>query len=248
MRRIQARSLLNRSKVHDYCVNPYTGCEINCVYCYARLFMQRYFEHKEPWGSFVDIKTNAPDLLRRQLPRAKRGTVWISSVCDPYQPMEKATHLTRRCLTELARWQFPVHIQTKSALACRDLDVFQTFKDIEIGFTITTDEERVARVFEPKASTVADRISALGKIHAAGIPTFAFIGPLLPLDPSHLAGLLAGKVDRVLIDRMNYVHTVRHFYKRHGLQDALTDRFFRESAERLKEEFLKSGIPVRILF
>ena len=174
--------------------------------------------------------------------------MWISSVCDPYQPVEKSVALTRRCLVELSRWRFPVHIQTKSALVCRDLDVLQTFENIEIGLTITTDNERLARVFEPNASALPDRIQALGKIRSAGIPTFAFIGPLLPLNPSHLAGLLDGKVDKILIDRMNYIHTVRPFYTKLGLQEALADRFFRDMSERLKEEFRKRGVPVRILF
>jgi DNA repair photolyase len=85
--------------------------------------MKRYSGHKEPWGAFVDVKINAPEVLRRQLERAKRGTVWISSVCDPYQPLEAKYELTRRCLKELLAKQFPVNIQTKSKLVLRDLDL-----------------------------------------------------------------------------------------------------------------------------
>ena len=82
-------------------------------------------------------------------------------------------------------------------------------------------------MFEPKASPVGERIEVLREFKAAGIPTFAFAGPLLPGNPERLAALLAGAVDRVLIDRMNYVPAVKAFYARHGLLDALTDRFFR---------------------
>ena len=98
VREIQAKSILNPSKIHDYCVNPYTGCEVGCVYCYAALFMRRYSGHSEPWGEFVDVKINAPALLAKQIMKAKRGTIWFASVCDPYQPLEERYALTRRLL------------------------------------------------------------------------------------------------------------------------------------------------------
>jgi DNA repair photolyase len=129
---ITAKSVLNPSKILDFCLNPYTGCAISCKYCYARLFMKRYSGHHEPWGAFVDVKVNAPELLKKQLLRAKRGSVWISSVCDPYQPLEAKYRLTRRCLVELLEHQFPVFVQTKSKLVLRDLDLFKKFHDIEV--------------------------------------------------------------------------------------------------------------------
>jgi DNA repair photolyase len=143
VKEINAKSVLNKSKIFDYCVNPYTGCQIGCRYCYARLFMRRYSGHKEAWGEFVDVKINAHEVLKKQLDRAKRGTVWVSSVCDPYQPLEEKYNITQRCLKELVKKQFSVNIQTKSKLALRDLDVFQEFEEIEVGFTITTDDEGV---------------------------------------------------------------------------------------------------------
>ena len=227
-REIQAKSILNKSKVFDYCLNPYTGCQINCAYCYARLFMRRYSGHVEPWGQFVDVKINAPELLRKQLEKAKRGIVWISSVCDPYLPLEAKYELTRRCLKELAAKQFPVNIQTKSKLVLRDMDLFQKFAEIEVGSTITTDDEKISRLFEPRASSVSDRIQMLEKIHKKGVKTFAFIGPLLPGNPEKLIERLFGVVDKVFIDKMNYMSTIRTFYIHHGLNEATTDEFFNE--------------------
>jgi len=245
---VQAKSILNKSKIYDYCVNAYTGCTVNCAYCYARLFMGRYSGHSEPWGSFVDVKINAPELLRKQLERAKPGTVWISSVCDAYQRLEATYKLTRRCLEELLKKQFPVNIQTKSALVQRDLDLFVQFKDIDVGFTITTEDERISRLFERGASSVRERVEALAQIHARGVRTFVFVGPLLPGNPARLVELLQGKVDRVLIDRMNYVYTMRRFYDHHGLSDALTDCFFEEQKTRLLSELVKRDIPYQVLF
>jgi DNA repair photolyase len=88
VKEIKAKSILNKSKIFSYCLNPYTGCHINCRYCYARLFMRRYSGHREAWGEFIDAKINAPEVLKKQLDKAKKGMVWISSVCDPYQALE----------------------------------------------------------------------------------------------------------------------------------------------------------------
>ena len=244
----QAKSVLNKSQIFDYCVNPYTGCQVNCRYCYAALFMKRYSGHKEAWGEFVDVKVNAPDVLRKQLLRAKRGTVWISSVCDPYQPLEAKYELTRRCLKELLEKQFPVNIQTKSKLVLRDLDLLTEFKEIEVGFTITTGDEKIAKLFEPGASSVSERLKALEKLRTSGIKTFAFIGPLLPGDPEKLVADLAGLVNRVFIDRMNYLNQIKAFYRQQNLEWATEDEFFQEYKTRLISELKKRKMDFQAVF
>lgn len=248
IRTVEAKSILNTSKIHDYCVNPYTGCEVGCAYCYAGLFIPRYSGHSEPWGSFVDVKINSPELLRRQLLRAKKGEVWISSVCDPYQPVEREYGLTRHCLEELLHSDFPVDIQTKSSLILRDADLLSSLPDVQAGFSIGSDDEAMIRLFEPKSSSVRDRIGALKTLRDRGLRTYAFAGPLLPGNPVRLAGLLDGAVDRVLIDRMNYSGHIRAFYARHGLSEFLTDEFFRNQADRLASELSRRSIPFRMLF
>lgn len=248
VREIEARSILNASKIHDYCVNPYTGCEVGCVYCYAALFMRRYSGHSEPWGEFVDVKVNAPALLARQIVKARRGTIWIASVCDPYQPLEERYALTRRSLEVLAGRDFPVEIQTKSARVRRDIDVIRRIPDAQVGFTIATEDETVAGMFERRASPVGERVEVLREFKAAGVRTFAFAGPLLPGNPERLATLLAGAADRVLIDRMNYVPAVKDFYARHGLLEALTDSFFKTQAARLARALRARGVRVEPVF
>ncbi|MHC4789390.1 MAG: radical SAM protein, partial [Planctomycetota bacterium] len=94
VREVECKTLLNRSKLGDYSMNCYTGCRHGCVYCYAR-FMQRFHPHPEPWGEFVDVKTNAPDALEKQLRRARPGEVFVSSACDAWQPLERRWELTR---------------------------------------------------------------------------------------------------------------------------------------------------------
>ena len=248
VREIEAKSILNPSKIYDYCVNPYTGCQVGCVYCYAALFMRRYSGHSEPWGEFVDAKVNAPALLAKQIVKAKHGTIWFASVCDPYQPLEERYALTRRSLEVLVGRDFPVVIQTKSARVRRDLDVIKRIPDVEVGFSIASEDETIIRMFERMSSPVGERIEVLREFKAAGITTFAFAGPLLPGDPERLAALLAGAVDRVLIDRMNYLPAVKAFYARHGLLDALSDSFFRTQSARLAKALRARGIRVEKVF
>ncbi len=210
--------------------------------------MRRYSGHKEQWGEFVDVKINSPELLKKQLVRAKKGIVWISSVCDPYQPLEAKYKLTRQCLKELIVKQFPVNIQTKSKLILRDLDLLLQFEEIEVGFTITTDDEKIAKLFESRASSVKERLSSLEKIHLKGIRTFAFVGPLVPGNPEKLVGLLEGKTDKIYIDKMNYLYTIRRFYHQQGLEEATTDKFFLEYKERLINELKKRKMKFEVLF
>ena len=101
------------------------------------------------------------------------------------------------------------------------------------------------KIFEPGAPSIARRIEALGVLHAAGIPTFVMVAPLLPHAES-LAGLLAGKVDRALIDRYNY-HYADRTYREQGLQSAMTEDFYREEAGKLRAAFEQAGISCRKL-
>ena len=227
---IQAKSILSVSKIYSYVINPYTGCQHACSYCYAR-FMKRFTGHKEPWGAFVDVKINAPDLLQREINKKKPGRVWISGVCDPYQPLEAKYQLTRKCLSILAQHNWPVTIQTRSPLVMRDIDILKEAQDFEVGLTVTTANDSIRRLFEPNAPPIKDRIKALDELHQAGIRTYAMIAPMLP-GAEGLAELLKGKIDYSLIDRMNY-HYGDWVYRKYGLEDKLTDDFFYRTRQKL---------------
>ena len=129
-----------------------------------------------------------------------------------------------------------------------DLDLLKNFEEIEVGFTITTNNEKIARSFEPGAASVADRMQALRKLHASGIRTFAFIGPLLPGDPEKLVAALDGSVDRVFIDRMNYLSQIKSFYRQLNLEWATEDEFFQEYKARLTSELKKRGMKFEAVF
>jgi len=231
VKEIQAKTILSVSKVYPYVINPYTGCQHGCSYCYAR-FMKRVTGHLEPWGEFVDVKINAASLLSVEIKKKKRGRVWVSGVCDPYQPLETKYRLTRQCLEILAQHNWPVIIQTRSPLVLRDIDIIKNARDFEVGLSVTTADDTIRKLFEPGAPTIDDRIAALDELHKAGVRTYAMIAPVLP-GAEGLAELLKGKIDYVLIDRMNY-HYADWVYRKYGLEDTLTDDFF----YRVQQELL----------
>jgi DNA repair photolyase len=230
VKEILAKTILSKSKIYPYVVNPYTGCQHGCSYCYAR-FMKRVTGHTEPWGEFVDVKVNAAELLRQEITNKKRERVWVSGVCDPYQPLEEKYRLTRQCLEILARNTWPVIIQTRSPLVLRDIDILREARDFEVGFSVTTADDTIRKLFEPGAPPINDRIQALDELHKAGIRTYAMVAPVLP-GAEGLAALLKGKVDYVLIDRMNY-HYADQVYRKYGLEDKRADDYF----FRIQQEF-----------
>jgi len=206
---IQAKSILQKSGIPgaDYVVNPYTGCTHGCVYCYAR-FMKRFTGHAEPWGTFLDAKINAPDLLRKTLARRKsplQGEVFLCSVTDPYLPVEKQYRLTRRILEVLLEYQVPISLLTKSALVGRDIDLLQQFQQASIGVSLMTIHDEIARYFEPRASAPSKRLEALRELKNAGIRTYAFISPYIPAisNIEDTIPVLEGIADEIGVEAIN---------------------------------------------
>jgi len=245
IREIQAKAILSRSRIHDYTLNAYVGCGHRCIYCYAR-FMKRFTGHREAWGEFVDVKINAAELLIREAKKKKKGTVWISGVCDAYQPLEQKYKLTRRCLEILVDDGWPIDIQTKSPLVLRDIDILKRAADAEVGFTITTADEKMRRIFEPGAPAIEERIRALEALHKEGIGTYVMVAPMLP-GADGLVEKLRGKVDHALIDRDNYFYA-NWAYKKYKMEWAKDEAFFQEQGEKLQADFKRAGISCQKLY
>jgi DNA repair photolyase len=171
---------------YDYSLNPYSGCAFGCTYCYAAFFA-RDNEQRENWGYWVNVKENALALLQkfRKKPLIDK-TIYLSSVTDPYQPIEKKLELTRSILKELKTYHKPrLVIQTRSPLSTRDIDLFNQFEHIQVNMTITTDSERVRKIFEPLCPGNKMRLEAIKEIHNAGVQTCITITPLLPVEDPH---------------------------------------------------------------
>jgi len=204
---IECKTALSPSRLpgFDYTLNPYRGCEHGCKYCYVPNILR--ITRKE-WGEFVEIRRNIPKVLANELKNKKIGVVGISTVTDPYQPLEKSYKLTQYCLKQLLRYDFPVSILTKSALVTRDVDLLSKFSDAEVGFTITTYDDSERRLLEPNTSSIKSRIAAMEKCSENGITTYAFLGPLYPtVDEDGLTKLVEKVKDagasKIMADRLN---------------------------------------------
>ena len=178
VRETVCKTILNRTSICDYSLNCYTGCEHGCIYCYAR-FMQRFHPHEESWGKFVDVKVNAVEVLKRQLRRAEPGEVFVSSACDAWQPVEADRRLTRRCCELLLEYGFQVRALTKSTLVLRDIEVFAGH-DVRVGTTITTLDEGLRALWEPRVASIDERFRVVEEAARAGLKTSIMFGPLLP--------------------------------------------------------------------
>jgi len=206
IKEIQVKSILTKTKLPSggYIINPYLGCSVGCAYCYA-MFMKRMSGHEEKWGTFVDVKINAVEVLKKEIRHAKKDTVGMSSVTDPYLGVERKYKLTRGILEVLLEHQFPVWILTKSSLVLRDVDLFKKFKECDVGMSITILDDKARLWIEPGASSHKERIQTLRTLRENGIKTYAFIGPVLPF----LSGLpktfadLEGIVDHVMVESLN---------------------------------------------
>ncbi|RLF93230.1 radical SAM protein [Thermococci archaeon] len=177
IKEIYCKSVLSKSGIYgvDYALNPYTGCQHGCIYCYA-IFMRRFTNRKEKWGEFVDIKINAPTILSKEIKKFQKDSILISSVTDAYQPLERKYEITRKCLNVLSKYDFPVTFLTKSDLILRDLDLIEQMNS-KVGFTFTTIDENIRKIFEPRASSIEKRLDALENIENK----YIFFGPILPL-------------------------------------------------------------------
>jgi DNA repair photolyase len=170
----------------DASINPYRGCEHGCIYCYARPTHEYLgFSAGLDFESKILVKEDAPQLLRRELssPRWQPQVLAISGVTDPYQPIERRLHLTRRCLQVLAEFRNPVVIITKNHLVTRDVDVLQELaqhRAARVFLSITTLHGSLSRVMEPRASHPTRRLAAIETLSQAGVPTGVLVAPVIP--------------------------------------------------------------------
>lgn len=186
IKEIQAKTILARVKGHDdwfglyYNMNLYRGCQHQCIYCDSRSECYQI----EAFNTEVLVKTNAVDLLRREL-AGKRvvGTIGTGSMNDPYMPLEARVGLARRALEVIAEAGFPVHTITKSDLILRDLDLFAAIQEksyAAVTFTVTTADDDLGSKLEPGAPLSSRRLAAMRRLSGHGILTGVTLMPVLP--------------------------------------------------------------------
>lgn len=212
-----AQSLLNKASgfigAYDFTLNPYRGCQFACSYCYAAAFSPNS-NFRNDWGNWVIIKQNAVTLLEKELKRWQRKSpeqppkIYMSSVTDPYQPIEAKEQLTRQLLKVMIPYQPILVIQTRSPMIRRDLDLLKEFSHLRINISIPTGSERVKKDFEPRSPSIQSRLQVLGLLKHSlpndqthEIKLSATMTPLLPTFSKDEAKLLwqLSVVDRVVI-------------------------------------------------
>lgn len=203
---ISSASILTEAKgfmdAYDFTLNPYSGCSFGCNYCYAAFF-SRSEEERDNWGAWLKVKENALQLLMKWRKRPLiNKTVYISSVTDPYQPIEKHLELTRAILKELLNYHRPrLVIQTRSQLVTRDIDLLRQFDVVQVNMTVTTDSEDVRKAFEPYCPSNVSRLRAIKDVTEAGIKTCITMTPLLPIQDakSFTHELLSTGVEKFIV-------------------------------------------------
>jgi DNA repair photolyase len=211
---IVAKKILTEAKGYldvgfTHSLNPYSGCAFSCRYCYVREMPIQAFRDV-PWGEWVDIKTNAADKYRDEMIKLRKKNnpvnLFMSSVTDPYQPIERKANITRGILANMVDLPPDVlQIQTRSPLITRDIDLLLKLKekcDVLVSVTIETDREDIKQIFAPYAPGIGLRIKALKEVHDAGICTQASISPVLPFTPD-FPKLLNGIVQHIWIDTLS---------------------------------------------
>lgn len=162
-----------------YTMNIYRGCQHGCIYCDSRssCYQIKHFD------SEIIVKENAIDLLKRELhSKVVKGTIGTGAMSDPYMPIERKLALTRQALELLAYYHFPVHINTKSDLVLRDLDLLTKINQVfaAVAITITTIDDELAKIIEPRAPLPSKRLEALKALSDAGIYVGVLLMPILP--------------------------------------------------------------------
>ena len=199
--RDHSRTVIARNESPDVgfnaSVNPFRGCANGCIYCFARpshellgLSAGLDFETR------IFVKEDAPELLRQALasPRWVPEVIGMSGVTDCYQPAERKLRLTRRCLEVLAEFRNPVTVITKNHLVTRDIDLLSgmaAWNGATVNISITSLDEKLQRVMEPRASTPRRRLDAVAKLAKAGVRVRVLAAPMIPgLNDHELASII----------------------------------------------------------
>jgi DNA repair photolyase len=234
-----------------YTLSPYLGCLIGCRFCYAqsRLDPMRALLRlpQIPWGSYVDARINAPQLLERELRELPRHVIkFCPIVSDPYQAVEKRYQLTRGCLEVIAATDDPppTLIMTRSTLILRDLDVLLRIPEAWVGASIPTLDDDVRKHFEPRAASVPERLDMLREFKRAGVKRCVVVQPMLPGDPIALAEALADVVESASIGVLRGELGADKYFADPRYAHARDEEWQRQAAFALRDALVERGVDV----
>lgn len=215
-----ARSILSRTTGFiaeagfTHSLSPARNCTFGCTYCYVPtlgIYGGLKPDDWKRWGQFTTFKSNAAELLARELRSEHR--IYCSPLVDPYQPAEAEEQMMPRILESVITNPPRVFaIQTRGPLILRDLKMLQQIPRLRVSFSITTNRDDVRKLYEPHCASIEERLEVIRELREAGIETYATLAPLLPCDPEEFANLAIERSGRDLIGDPLHVRSV----KRHG--------------------------------
>jgi DNA repair photolyase len=192
-------------------LTPARNCTFGCTYCYVptmRIFGGLKPEDWERWGQFTTFKSNAADLLSRELKRGQR--IYCSPLVDPYQPAEAERQIMPRILDAVIAQPPRVFVvQTRGPLILRDLERLRRIRGLRVSFSITTNREEVRKLYEPLCASIEERLATIRALRDAGVEVYATLSPLLPCDPEELARIAIEAAGRDLIGDPLHVRSVK---------------------------------------
>jgi DNA repair photolyase len=253
VRALEVTSILERRELGPdthYTVSPYVGCTIGCRYCYAqtRLGPARALMGlpQVPWGSYVDVRTNAADVLRHELETAEPGPIkFCPIVSDPYQPLEKKHRLTRACLEVLADAApgFTTMLLTRSGEILDDAERIAALPDARVGVSLPSADAGVLAHFEPRAAPLEVRLQVLRRFQDLGVPTIAVVQPMLPGSAHALAELLASHADSVSLGGLQGENDAADLFRAEPYRGCAQESWQREQFATLDEALERHGVP-----
>jgi DNA repair photolyase len=247
-----ARSILSKTSGFiaeagfTHSLTPARNCTFGCTYCYVPtmgIYGGLKPEDWKRWGQFTTYKSNAPELLRRELRLGQ--SIYCSPLVDPYQPAEAVERMMPRILDALL--DAPprvVTIQTRGPLILRDLErllALSRCTTLRVSFSITTNREDVRKLYEPHCATFEERIDVVRGLRDAGIETYATLAPLLPCDPELLARAAMEATNRDLIGDPLHIRAT----KQHGA--TTREAAFKIGEMHHHEEWFDAGHQARVV-
>ena len=207
-------------------INPYSGCDHSCVYCYASSYVPNFSE--------CHPKKELLQKLRTEASKLKGELVSIANSSDPYPRMEASAGITRKCLEILTENDCRIQIITKSSIVTRDVDLLVKVPST-VALTITTDDDGKARLLEPQAPLPSERIRALKDLSREGIPVSVRIDPIIPF--------VNDKPERLVEKLVNVgvKHITSSTYKVRPDNWRRFSTAFPEAKERLKDLYFRQG-------
>ncbi len=242
---IMAASILTPQKVgslsqhFDFTINPYAGCAFACSYCYVPKFPSSHEVHE--WGSWVNVKMNAPELIRRERAKIFGSRIFFSSATDPYQYLELKYRLTRACLKEMLNYP-PEHLtlHTRSHLMLQDIDLIRAFGDrLIVGISLPTDDDRVRKEFEPNAPSIFRRLELMRKLSENGVAVYVSMAPLLPCNPDRLVQMVSPYTGKVWVDTMRWLDVMRTPHLLDRYKTFFEEAHYSRLAQEIEENFAK---------